>query len=115
MPPRSLMRSFLVLWLTTGLVLLVASMRTILDAAPGPHGNPHIVILAAVEAISAVLFLVPRTLRVGAIGLLATITVAFLVHTVMGQFRADLLLYAATVVFVSVHGSLTTPQWKALV
>ena len=115
MPPRSLMRSFLVLWITTGVVLLVASVRTILDAVSGPHANPHIMLLAAIEAISAVLFVVPRTMRAGAMGLLATIAVAFLVHTIMGQFRGDLLIYAAAVLFVSLHGSLTGPQWKALV
>ena len=115
MPPRSLMTSFLILWITTGVVLLVASVRTILDAASGPHANPHIMLLAAIEAISAVLFVVPRTMRAGAIGLFATIAVAFLVHMTMGQFRGDLLIYAAAVLFVSVHGSLTASQWKALV
>jgi hypothetical protein len=109
------MRSFVALWLVTGGVLFVASLRTIAHAASGPHANPHIVILAAMEALSALLFLIPRTMRAGALGLLTTIGIAFLVHTLMGQFRGDLLLYAAAVVFVSVHGSLSGPQWRALV
>ena len=45
---------------------------------------------------------------------LTTLGIAFLLHTLMGQFRGDLLLYAAAVVFVSVHGSLTGAQWRAL-
>jgi hypothetical protein len=114
MPPRSLMRSFLLLWMVTGVVLFVASVRTVAEAA-GPHANPHLVLLGGVEALSALLFLMPWTLRLGAVGLLTTIGIAFLVHTLMGQFRGDLLLYAAAVVFVSVHGSLTRPQWRALV
>jgi hypothetical protein len=109
------MRSFLLLWLVTGLVLLVASVRTVAEAVNGPHADPHLVILGAVEAVSALLFLWPRTMRPGAVGLLVTIGIAFLVHTMMGQFRGDLLLYAAAVVFVSVHGSLTGPQWRAIV
>src|SRR5262245_58154818 len=114
MPSRSLMRSFLLLWMVTGAVLLVGSVRTVVEGA-GSHPNPHLVLLGGVEALAALLFVVPRTMRLGAIGLLVTIGIAFVVHTVMGQFRGDLLLYAATVVFVSVHGPLTGSQWRALV
>jgi hypothetical protein len=101
--------------MVTGLVLLLASVRTVAEAASGPHAKPHIVILGAVEAMSALLFLWPRTMRPGAIGLLISIGVAFLVHALIGQFRGDLVIFAAAVVFVSVRGSLTDPQWRALV
>ena len=102
--------SFVALWLTTGIVLLIGSLRTVIET-----GNPHLIALGSLEALSALLFLVPRTMRWGAVGLLVTIAIAFVVHAAMGQFRGDLLLYAATVVFVSVHGSLTGPQWRAIV
>lgn len=75
--------------------------------------NPHVVTLGSVEAIAAVLFLIPRTFRAGAIGLIATIGVAFVAHLALAQFRGDLLLYGAVVSFALVHGPLTRAQWLA--
>jgi len=116
MPPRALLRGFLGLWLTTGVVLLVASVATAWSGmAERPHANPHLVVLGAVEAMGALLFVVPRAMRWGATLLLATIGVAFAVHTALGQFRGDLLIYAAVVAFVLVHGPLTGPQWRAAI
>jgi hypothetical protein len=116
MPPRSLLRSFLALWIVTGLVLLFAGAMTALNAADNSqHANPHLVLLGGIEAISAVLFLIPRTLRVGAAGLMAAITIAFVVHAGLGEFRGDLLLYGVTVLFILVHGPLTSAQWRAAI
>jgi uncharacterized membrane protein HdeD (DUF308 family) len=112
MPPRNLLRAFLALWVVTGVALLVGSIETVrqtLDA----HPNPHLVLLGAVEAIAALLFLVPRTTRIGATALVATIAIAFLVHAVLGQFRGDLLVYAAAAAFVGVHRPLTRAQLRA--
>jgi hypothetical protein len=39
--------------------------------------------------------------------------VAFGFHAMRHEFRWDLLVYAAAVLFVAVHGSLTGPQWAA--
>jgi len=112
-PPRALLRAFLALWLVTGLVLLYGSVATALTGlrAHG-HVHPHLVILGPVEAVAAVLFLVPRALRWGAAGLLLTIGIAFLVHLTMGQFRGDLLIYGVVAAFVMVHGPLTAEQLK---
>jgi hypothetical protein len=57
------------------------------------------------------LFLVPPTLRVGAAGLLFAIAIAWFAH-LHDQFRWDLLIYAAAVLFVAVHGPLTAAQWR---
>src|SRR5690349_1128992 len=85
MPPRALLRGFLRLWLTTGVVLLVASVATAWSGlAARPHTNPHLVVLGAIEAIGAALFVVPRAMRWGAALLLATIGVAFAVHAALG-------------------------------
>jgi membrane-associated HD superfamily phosphohydrolase len=111
MPPQRLMRSFLFLWLVTGVVLLVGSLETVNSALrSSAHANPHLVVLGSVEALAAALFLVPRSMRVGAIGLLVTIFTAFAVHTALHEFRGDLLLYAATVSFIVIHGPLTREQ-----
>lgn len=113
MPPRTLLRAFLALWLTTGIVLLIGSIDTARAAlAASSHTNPHLIILGGVEAVAAVLFLVPRTLQVGAVGLVATIAVAFVFHAAIGQFRGDLLLYAAVVTFIAIHRPLTGEQLR---
>jgi hypothetical protein len=76
-------------------------------AALQGHGvNPlgsHLAIVAGAEAAAALLFLVPRTLRLGGVLLLAIFAFAVVVHGV--QHELDLLVYAAGVLFVSVHGS----------
>ena len=110
MPPQRLMRAFLFLWLATGVVLLYGSVETVRSALGPWHPNPHLVILGSVEAAAAVLFLLPTWMRIGAIGLLSTIVVAFAVHGVLHEFRGDLLLYAAAVSFISIHGPLTREQ-----
>jgi hypothetical protein len=74
MPQRNLMRGFLFLWLVTGVVLLIGSLETVRSAVGSSHhANPHLALLGSVEALAAALFLVPRRMRVGAIGLLLTI------------------------------------------
>lgn len=113
MPPRNLMRAFLALWITAGIVLFIASAETVYEGWFNAHGvNPHLALLGGVEAAAALLFLVPRTMRIGAMGLLATIAIAVAVHAVLGQFRGDLLFYAAAVAFVLVHGRLTPEQMR---
>jgi hypothetical protein len=61
--------------------------------------------------VAAVLFLVPRTMRFGAIGLLLTFFIALTVHALEGELNADLLLYAVGCIFVLVHGPVS---WRAV-
>jgi uncharacterized membrane protein YphA (DoxX/SURF4 family) len=106
MPSRSLVRAFLIQWWTAGLLLLFWSVRTAQRSAEaGQSHSPHVALLGALEAISALLFLIPRTMRIGAAGLLFTFAVAFFAHASQHEFRGDLLLYSAVVSFVAVHGS----------
>jgi hypothetical protein len=109
-----LRRSFITFHLTLGLTLLVLSIRTALHAlGPGAgQGDSHVVVLAILEAIGAVLFLLRWTLRGGGMLLLLTIGLALLVHLASGQFRGDLLVYAAGTWFVMVHGpGRTNSRW----
>lgn len=116
MPSRSVLRAFLALWIVSGVVILLASALTVRAALPGAReANPHVALLGAAEAVAALLFLVPRTLRLGAAGLLATIGIAFVLHAMLGQFRGDLLVYAAAVLFVAVHRPLSAAQWRAAI
>ena len=93
--------TFVLLHITLGLMLEIGGALTALGAT-GPHAT-HLAILGAFEAVAALLFLLPRTLRLGAGGLISC-GVAFVAHAAMGQWRGDLLVYIAAVAFVAVHG-----------
>lgn len=114
MPSRGLIRSFVVLWWVLGVSILVLSIRTLLVALRGGGHGLHLALLAGIEAAAALLFLLPPTQRLGAAGLLLTLAIAWLAH-LHDQFRWDLLIYAAAVLFVAVHGPLTSEQWRRAV
>jgi uncharacterized membrane protein YphA (DoxX/SURF4 family) len=114
MPSRSLLRGFVALWGITGLVLFIASVSTVrVAASAATHADPHVAFLGAIEAGAAALFLLPRFMRVGAALLLATLAIAIAVHALLGQWRGDLIVYGAAVLFVAIHGPLTPAQWRA--
>ena len=112
MPPKPLVRAFIVLWWVLGIGLLIGSSETAWHAAVGSSPNPHVVLLGAVEALAAVLFLFPRTMRLGAAGLGAAIAVALLVHLGRNELRFDLAIDAVAVSFVAIHGTLSRAQWR---
>ena len=60
-------------------------------------------LIGSIEAVGAAAFLVPRTLRGGAAVLLLTLCAAVLVHAGRGEWRPDLLVYAAGVMLVALH------------
>src|SRR5206468_5477374 len=98
--------SFILLHVSLGLLLGIGGATTAWAAyrAAGPHAA-HLVALGGVEAVSALLFLLPRTLRLGAAGLVLGGAVALVVHLSMGQWREDLVLYIVAVLFVAAHGA----------
>jgi len=104
---RRLRPAFLLLHVTLGLMLGIGGATTAWSAS-GPHAA-HLVVLGGVEAIAAILFLVPRTLRLGSAGLLLTCGAAFVAHAAMSQWRGDFLVYMAAVIFVAIHG----PAYRA--
>ncbi len=100
---RRLRAAFVLLHITLGLMLGIGGATTAWGAS-GPHAM-HLAVLGGLEAVAAILFLVPRTVRVGALGLILACGTAFLAHAAMGQWRGDLLVYIAAVFFVAHHGS----------
>lgn len=112
MEPRTLKRAFLALWWTLGALLFWCSVRTVTGALTSPEAgaHSHVVILATLEAVTAVLFLIPRTMRVGGICLLVIFVIAFVLHAARREFASQLLLYAVAVAFVVVHGA-PPRQW----
>ena len=95
-------RALLAFHVILGLALLWGSVHTVLHLG---ITDLHARIIGSIESVGAVAFLVPRTLRFGAALLLLTLVGAMLVHAGRGEWRPDLLVYAAGVVLVTVHGS----------
>jgi hypothetical protein len=108
MNKHALRRSFIIFHLTLGLVVLLQSLLAVLQTR-GAGGASHlglgIAVLAGAEAVAAVLFILPATLRVGAVSLLAIFLFALAFHGLHGELQSTLLVYAAGVFFVMVHGS----------
>jgi hypothetical protein len=106
MPDTKLVRAFFALWWALGVVMFLSGVQSAWSAfGPLSSGlDAHALLLGSVEAVAAVLFLVPGVMRVGGYGLLATLGIAFLVHAARGHFSGPLLVYAAGVIFVIVHG-----------
>jgi hypothetical protein len=106
-PPRTLVRAFLALYVTLGLLILVESVETVLRAQGGAFHGPdrlHALILGGLAAAAAAAFLVPRAMHVGAAVLLAIFALAFGLHALQGSPNLVLLVYGAGVLFVRVHG-----------
>jgi hypothetical protein len=105
MPSRRVVRAFLALWWTLGISLVWYSADTAWHAlGAGRNGDIHVVILASVEAIAGLLFLVPKTMRAGAMCLLAVFATAIVLHGIKGEFPSQLVLYGVAVSFVMIHG-----------
>ena len=69
------------------------------------NGFGHLAFVAALEMIGALLLLIPRTLQVGAVALLIVLIPGFVVHLARGEWELQLLIYAAGVWFILVHGA----------
>lgn len=108
---QTLRHSFVAFHVTLGVVIAIESVLTALRAG-GAGGNRHanvaLVCLAGAEAVAAVLFLVPATLKAGALALLAIFAFAVAFHGLHGEFQPTLLVYSAGVVLVMAHGSAFT-------
>jgi hypothetical protein len=106
MPSKSVARAFLALWWTLGVLLVVYSVQTAWHALAAHRDgiDVHVAVLASVEAIGGLLFLVPKTMRAGGACLLAVFAAALVLHGRKGEFASQLLLYAVAVGFVMVHG-----------
>jgi hypothetical protein len=103
---QSIGRAFVALWWTLGVFLFVYSVQAAWHAVVAREDgfNRHVALLASVEAMAALLFVIPKTMRVGGVCLLAVFTFAFVLHGTQREFASQLLLYVAAVSFITVHG-----------
>src|SRR5947208_8818252 len=99
------------MYLTVGIVLLVESLRTLVHAVSHLAGKVHLAGLAAVETVAVLLFLLPRTLRLGGGILAAILLIAAGAHALRGEFPSALLVDAAAVLFIGIQGSTPSPDW----
>src|SRR6478609_2310182 len=83
---RYLRHAFLLFQLVLGAALLWGSLHTVIHLGAS---DPHALVIGSVEALAAVAFLVPRTMRAGAGVLLVVIALAFVIHALRGEWRAD--------------------------
>ena len=86
-----------------GILLVVYSVQAAWHSLGTNSANLHVAALSSVEAVAALLFLVPSTMRVAGAYLLAVFALAFVLHDARGEFASQLLLYAAGVTFIRVH------------
>ena len=104
---RTLVRAFVALYVTVGIVVLIQSLHLLLDARRGEFAGPerfHVAFLAVLEILAAILFLIPRTMQLGAGALLVIFAGAFAMHLFQGQPPWQVLVDAAAVWFVRAHG-----------
>jgi hypothetical protein len=108
MSHRFLRHSFIGFHLTLGLVVVAQSLITLLHSVGlggAHHVNLALACLAGAEMVAALLFLLPATLKSGAVALLGIFTFAVVFHGLHGEFQSTLLVYAAGVMLVMAHGS----------
>ena len=96
-----LRRAFVAFHLTLGLALLWGGVHTVLDLGAT---DLHARLIGSIEGVGALAFLVPKTIRGGAALLLLTLLLAVVLHAARGEWRPDLLVDAAGVLLVAVHG-----------
>ena len=98
--------AFVGFYFTLAIVVLLQSVWTAVHAlGVGGEANYALLALATVEALAAILFMIPLTIRLGGLVLLLVFAVAFAVHALHGELELGLLVYAAGTLFVVIHRS----------
>ena len=105
MNSKSFKSAFAAFHITLGGIVFLQSLGVVLRAhSTGVVAamTSHLTILAIAEACSALLFLFPKTARVGGGILLIIFVIAIVVHGIRGELT--LLVYGAGVILVMVQG-----------
>jgi hypothetical protein len=103
---RNLRRAFIVFHLTLAIVIFIESVMTVMHSLHSPVDSHLDIILpwfAGLEALAAVLLIIPWTLKIGGWILLVIFAVAIIVHGPL--YQMPLFAYAAGVILIMVHGS----------
>lgn len=100
-------RAFIALHLTLGIVIAVEG-ALVLAQARSADTEQIVVAFACLETLAALLFLFPRSKRVGGICLVAASVIAAVFEIAHGEFPADHLVYAAAAGYVTLRGNAWT-------
>ena len=98
--------AFIAFHITLAAVVFIESIIAVfhsLHSTTQSHLGTILPWFAGIEALAALLLLIPKTLKIGGGLLLAIFVVAIVVHGPADQM--PLFVYAAGVIFVMVHGS----------
>ena len=107
MVPSNTRRAYQVFHAVLALGLLTMSLMTLKHALHelDEPGHGHFAFVAGLEALGALLLLIPRTVRWGGAALLVVLLPSFVNHAVHGNWEFQLLIYAAGVWLIMVHGA----------
>lgn len=103
-PDPNLRRAFMVFHAVLGGVLIWMSHDALFHSLH-EHGVSHFTFVAALELVGAILLLIPRTLKIGGVALMIVLIPGFITHLSRGEWELQLLIYAAGVYFIMVHGA----------
>ena len=115
MSDHMLRRSFVSFHCVLAAVVFLQSVGTVLHAfgrGGAVQSGRGLAWFAGAEAAAAILFLVPATMRVGAMLLLLIFSVAIVLHGLQGELQLSLVVYIAGVVLVMAHGS-AFGRWRS--
>ena len=96
-------RAFQLLHLVLGAGLLATGIDTLVRALH--DGAAPLAMVAGIVVLAAALFLYPRTVRAGGITLLLVVSAVLVERALRGQWRLELIVYAAGIWYVVVHGA----------
>ena len=92
--------------------LLVMSLLPLVHALQelGDPGHAHLAFVLGLQALGAILLLIPRTVRWGGAALLAVLLPGFLNEVAHGDWELQYLIYATGVWLIMAHGA----GWRRL-
>jgi len=97
-------RALVVLHLTLAIVVIVESVWALLHALEDLSGHLHYAAAAGLQLVGALLFLVPRTVRVGGWILVATFGLGALLRAWQFDFAGPMFVYAAAALYLTLRG-----------
>ncbi len=97
--------AFKTLHITFSLVILIASLKTVVEAMGA--SNQALVALASVEAIAAIFFIFPGFIRSAGLVLMAIFLLVIIISVLTGMIinNVHLVLYFACTLFIVAHAS----------
>lgn len=101
---KTIRTAFIGFHFTLAIVVLLQSVWGVKHALSTT--NHALLVVAIVEILATIIFMIPQTIRLGGLVLLLVFAVAFSVHLLhYGELELGLLAYAAGTLFIVIHGS----------